>query len=315
MFKKIKYPIHKIAVIFALVFLVVIACKDEARRPENSKETIIEGSVSIMVDETLQPIIEDEVQVFESQYRAKITMVNKPESEIINSLLKGESNLAILSRNLTPEEQKVFEVKKIKPRITEFATDAIAFISNKASNDTIIDLQEVINLMQGKPSKVKGLVFENPNSSTVRYMNDLAGVKNGEKKGIYSLKSHEEVLQYVSENSGVVGVVGLNLLLQPFPEWQNFTDKVTVMAVRNVKSKANNTLYYKPDQSNLGAGLYPLQRQLYMLNYQGSAGLGMGFASFIAGEIGQRIVLKSGLLPVRIPSRTITVRKDIINTK
>jgi phosphate transport system substrate-binding protein len=50
-----------------------------------------------------------------------------------------------------------------------------------------------------------------------------------------------------------------------------------------------------------------------MLNYQGKAGLGMGFASFIAGEIGQRIILKSGLVPVKIPSRNIIVRKEINN--
>jgi phosphate transport system substrate-binding protein len=31
----------------------------------------------------------------------------------------------------------------------------------------------------------------------------------------------------------------------------------------------------------------------------------MGFASFVAGDIGQRIILKSGLLPVRMPGRNI----------
>jgi phosphate transport system substrate-binding protein len=31
----------------------------------------------------------------------------------------------------------------------------------------------------------------------------------------------------------------------------------------------------------------------------------MGFASFVAGDIGQRIILKAGLLPVRIPPRKV----------
>ena len=64
-----------------------------------------------------------------------------------------------------------------------------------------------------------------------------------------------------------------------------------------------------------GEGLYPLKRPIYLLNYQGKNGLGMGFASFVAGDIGQRIILKSGLLPVRIPSRELNVRKEIINNK
>lgn len=311
MFKNIKYPFIKISVLLAVAFLVIMSCKDK----KDEKETILQGSASFLVDETIRPIIEDEVSVFESQYNAKITQVNKSESEIINLLLSGKGNVAFLSRKLTANEAKVFESKSITPRITKFAVDAIALISNKAANDSIVDLQQVINLMQGKPSTVKGLVFENPNSSTVRYMDSLAGVSNKEKPGIYSLKSHVDVLKYVSENKGVIGVVGLNSIVQPDPTWQKYMDVITVMGVSNVKSKTDKAIYYKPNQSNLALGLYPMQRNLYMLNYQGSAGLGMGFASFIAGEIGQRIILKSALLPVTMPGRSVSIRKEIINNK
>ncbi len=309
-----KYSFLRITVLSVVVFVVFMACKDESKG-KDGKQTIIEGTAAVFVDETVFSIIEDEVLVFENQYRAKINLVSQPESQVINSLLTGKANIVVLSRTLSTQEAKVFENKKITPRITKFAKDAIAFIANKAGNDTLIDLQEVINVMQGKPSKIKALVFENPNSSTLRYMNELAGLKNGTKKNVYALQSHEEVLKYVSENKGAIGVVGLNLVVQPYPEWQKYTDNIEVMAVRNVKNKPNSNLYYKPNQSNIGAGLYPLTRDLYMLNYQGSAGLGMGFASFVAGEIGQRIILKSGLLPERIPTRTITVRKEILNTK
>jgi len=41
----------------------------------------------------------------------------------------------------------------------------------------------------------------------------------------------------------------------------------------------------------------------------------MGFGSFIAGDIGQRIVLKSGLMPVRTPGRKLKIRNEIINDK
>jgi phosphate transport system substrate-binding protein len=39
----------------------------------------------------------------------------------------------------------------------------------------------------------------------------------------------------------------------------------------------------------------------------------MGFGSFITGERGQRIVLKSGLVPIRFPSRKIITRNQITN--
>jgi phosphate transport system substrate-binding protein len=50
---------------------------------------------------------------------------------------------------------------------------------------------------------------------------------------------------------------------------------------------------------------------LYIINCQGYDGLGIGFASFIAGETGQRIILKSGLAPMREPSRNISIRNKI----
>ena len=306
--KRLTFLLCTFSVVLVLFFM---ACKNQETNPDKLEETILQGATTILVDESVQPIVEDEVAVFESQYNAKIKLINKPESEVINDLISDKAKIAILSRKLNTEEEKVFINKKLSPKITEFAVDAITLITNKNAKDTLVALQEVINLLQGKTSKIKGLVFENPNSSTVHYMNNLAGVGKEAKKNVFSLQSNEEVLKYVSENDGMIGVVGLNLIVQPPSKIQNYLDKVKVMAVRNVKSQANSDAYYKPSQSNIGAGLYPLERKLYMLNYQGKEGLGMGFASFVAGEIGQRIILKSGLLPVRIPSRIIQLRKEI----
>ena len=163
--------------------------------------------------------------------------------------------------------------------------------------------------MQGKsvPS-IKGLVFDNPNSSTVRYINALAGVKAIPEKGVFSFKTNDEVIKYVSENDGMIGVVGVNWLSQPMPAMQKYVDNVNVLSV---KGSTSASAFY-PSQNNIAEGKYPLARDLYIINCQGYSGLGMGFASFVAGDIGQRIILKSGLLPVRIPGRNITIRNKII---
>jgi phosphate transport system substrate-binding protein len=207
---------------------------------------------------------------------------------------------------------KIFEQKKIKPRTTPFATDAIAFITNKNNNDTLVALKDVVNYMKGKSnSSIKGLVFDNPNSSTVRFMKTLAGIETLTEKGVYSFKTNEEVIKFVAENDGMIGVVGVNWLSQPSPKMQDFVDKVTVLGVNGIASSN----YYTPSQNNIAEAKYPLARDLYIINCQGYSGLGMGFASFVAGDIGQRIILKSGLLPVRIPGRRLSIRNEIINDK
>lgn len=293
------------------VSLLFVMCNkyDQSKKVQ---ESILKGAVTIYVDETLTPIMEDEVAVFESKYDANIKIESKCESELIVSLFKEKSGIAILSRKLTSKENKIFAQKKITPKITKFATDAVAFISNKSNKDTIIELKSIVELMQGNHnSAIKGLVFDNPNSSTVRFMNEIAGINVFPKDKVYSFKSNQEVIKFVAENDGMIGVVGLNWLSQPMPIMQKYLNKINILSV-----KANNGQnYYYPSQNNIAEGKYSLARDLYIINAQGYSGLGMGFASFIAGDIGQRIILKSGLLPVRIPGRKINIRNDISNYK
>lgn len=300
----------KLSFIVLAVVILFLACNQS--KSNKNEETMTKGSTAIFLDETLVPIVEDQIAVFESKYEAKIKLIPKSEVETVQSLFNEKAAIAILSRNLTTEEFKIFEKRKIKPRITKFAIDAIAFISNKNNKDTIIALQDVVSFMQGKsiPS-IKGLVFDNPNSSTVRYINELAGIKSIPEKNVFSFKTNDEVIKYVSENDGMIGVVGVNWLSQPLPAMQKYIDNVNTLAVKGLTGND----YYTPSQNNIAEGKYPLARDLYIINCQGFSGLGMGFASFVSGDVGQRIILKSGLLPIHIPGRNITVTKNISEEK
>ena len=298
--------------IVGIVLISIFASCNQKVENKPDEETILTGSTTIEVDETLKPVIESQIQVFESLYKAKINIAAKSEKEVIQSLLNNSSRIAILSRVLTKEETTFFENKKLIPKTTLFAKDAIALIANKNNKDTLIALQEVIDFVQNKKqSKIKGLVFDNPNSSTARYICEKAGIKNLPQNGVFSFKTNDEVLKYVSQNNGMIGVVGVNCIFEPMPEMQEYIVKINVLEVKDT----NNTNYYSPTQNNIAEGKYPLARDLYIINCQGYSGLGMGFASFIAGDIGQRIVLKSGLVPVTFPSRKLHIRKQISNDK
>lgn len=308
--KKQIVPVYmKVIAMVIVTITVFLACKDTAET--ENQETILTGEIDLYVDQTLQSLVEGQIEVFESQYNAKIHLTAKSESEIVNDLLSGKTNMAVLTRRLTKEEENYFTNKKIIPRVSHFASDAVVFIRNIKSNDSLLDLEDVYNLLHEKPSKVKNLVFENPNSSVVTYMNRWANVSAGAKENVYSLNSTKEVLEFVTKNPEAIGVIGMDAMAEPYPEWQSLVDNLNVLAVKNVKNTPNNKLYYKPTQASLGAGLYPLKRSIYVLNYQGFAGLGTGFASFVVGDIGQRIVMRSNLLPITIPERNINIRKEI----
>jgi phosphate transport system substrate-binding protein len=295
---------NKVLLTILVLFILLINCKQGVKKQE---ETIIKGDVSVYVDETLTPIVEDQVAVFQSVYEAKIKLISKSESDVISDMLHQKSVIAILTRDLNKEELKIFENKKVIPKITKFATDGIAFITNKSNNDTLLALEDVISFMNSRETKsIKGLVFDNPNSSTVRFLQTLSGVDNTREKGIYSMKTNEEVIKFIANNSGMIGIVGVNWLSQPSHAMQEFVDGVNLISIKDL----NKSEYYSPSQNNIAEGKYPLVRDLYIINCQGYSGLGMGFASFVAGDIGQRIILKSGLLPIRIPGRKLNIRKE-----
>jgi phosphate transport system substrate-binding protein len=109
----------------------------------------------------------------------------------------------------------------------------------------------------------------------------------------------------------MVGIIGINYIFEPSKSVAESIDKINLLSVLNTEDNK----YYAPTQSNIATAQYPLARDLFIVDAQGFKGLGMGFASFVSSEIGQRITLKSGLVPVRFPSRKIRVRNTINNDK
>ncbi|MBF0693942.1 MAG: substrate-binding domain-containing protein [Flavobacterium sp.] len=294
----------------ALVTVIVASCNDKDKTGQ--KQTILTGEVTVITDQTLTPIIEDQIAVFENEYQAKFNLISKSEGEVINELLNGSIKVGVLARKLSADEQNVFNQRKIYPKTTQFATDAIAFIRNSADNDSLIALQDVINFINGKPvERIEGLVFDNPNSSTARELATLAKVNSLPENGIFSFNTNAEAIKYISENRRMIGVVGLNWISQTPEDIQKYKSGIKVLSVKSL----DGSEYVAPSQSNIAEGKYPLARDLFVVDCQGFAGLGKGFSSFIAGERGQRIILKSGLLPIRIPHRKIITRSQIQKVK
>ena len=286
--------------------VVITACQNT-----DTPNTLRTGKVNIVVDETFAPLIADQAYVFESTYtESKLNMIYRPENDVLKLFLTDSVRMAILSRELTSNEAKFYENKNIKLRVNRFAIDGLALIINRTNLDSLVTVEEIITVMQGKRSQIKNLVFDNPNSSTVRFLKELAGVKELPKSGIYALNSNPEVINYVIDNPGSIGVIGINWIIQPEEDMEEVVKGVKILGVKNLPGKPGSDGYYKPNQNDLAEEVYPLTRNLYIVNGEGKSGLGTGFATFIAGERGQRIVLKSGLLPDSLPSRQVIINNN-----
>ncbi|HCN85145.1 MAG TPA: phosphate ABC transporter substrate-binding protein, partial [Sphingobacteriaceae bacterium] len=149
-----------------LLILVCISCK----RSNTEEQNYTEGSATIIADESFAPVLEDQLFIFRDNYpKAHLKMIYKPENELLNQFMNNSGGVVIMSRLLNPAERKVFENKKVVIRVNRFAIDGIALIINQSAEDSVVAVDDIIRVMKGKKGKIKSLVFDNANSSTVRY--------------------------------------------------------------------------------------------------------------------------------------------------
>jgi phosphate transport system substrate-binding protein len=266
------------------------------------------GTAQFAGDESFSPIIDEELYVFKALYpEANPVITYKPESEVVNSLLNDKVRVVILSRNLDTAELGVLKRRTLVADVNKFAVDAVALIVNQASKDTTISVREIKSMLKGQSNTDKNIVFDNPNSSLVRYLKNLSGNQELKQKNIYALSSSKEVIKYVSTHPNSIGITGFSWLNDPDKDYAEAVNKVKIIGVKDEDSKIAPNEYFKPSQTTLVQHTYPLSRSLYIIDCTGRKGLGSGFASFLSSERGQRIILKSGLLPDSIPQREINI--------
>lgn len=294
-------------VAFILIFLA--SCNEQAEQTTDAavetKETYSSGELSVYVEESVVPIFEDITMVFESKYpKAKLHTKASSENRIVNLLAQDSIRLAIMPRKLTEKEVDYFK-DRVTPVQTAFAKDAIVFVANKSFQDTLVNYTDFLNYMKNPKESKYHFVFENANSTLVNQLMRDAEIEEILDR-VYFRNNAEEVLALVRQHNNLVGVIGLNWLVQPNDTITELMDDIQSLAVYNETEQA----YFKANQSTIADGTYPLTREIYVIDLQGKNGLGKGFASFAASDKGQRIVLKSGLLPVKIPTRQINIQDN-----
>ena len=301
--------------LIGIVLLAVLsACRSKSK--EGPTDTYSSGVIAIAADESFEPIIQEEIDVFESLYPlAGIVPRYTTEVEAINLLLKDSVRLAIATRTLTEEEMNSFHSRKFFPREIKLATDGLALIVNRGNPDSLLSVRDFSRILTGEaknwkeinpnsPLKSIQVVFDNKNSSTVRYTMD--SICDGKPLAT----DNQQVIKYVAENPGAMGVIGVNWLGNRSDTTNlSFTEEIRVMAVsaEDVATPANS---YKPYQAYLYYGNYPLARPIYALLNDPRSGLPWGFASFMTSDKGQRIILKSGLVPATQPVRIVHVKDE-----
>ena len=324
---------------FAVLLCVFgLACSNGSEERKNS-DNPVSGEILIVCDESYQPLIRVQLETFQAQYQyAKINVRYLPEAEVFEQFKTNDSvRLAITARSLDEAEQAHFVEMKIIPRETRIAVDAVAFVVNKENPDSLMSFERLRDVLQGKTKNWKEInsntkldniqiVFDRNGSSNARYLKENFLGNEKAPSNWFSINSSSDVIDYVSSSAVIdyvssgavidyvsnsksaIGVIAVNWISdKDSPEVNEFLNKVNVLQVSSPDTGQVQKEYFKPYQAYIALKKYPFTRDVLIVSREGRNGLGTGFASFVAGDQGQRLVRLMGMLPATMPIRIVKI--------
>lgn len=291
--------LQKLPALFLMLVFFLQGCQSNS--VADQRDTTTSGTIHISVDETFRPVIDSQIKVFESQFpQAKVIVHYKPEADCLRDLNQDSIRMVIVTRGLSDNEERILtDTLSYKPSYGTIAFDAIAVITNNQSNDTAFTMEDIRSMVKGTSGfKYKVLLDGTTATSTVRYVVDSLLRGTPLSPNIAATKNSEAVIDHVSNNNDVIGLIGVSWIgNKDDPGQSSFLQKVKIAAI---ECNGCQGTYVKPYQANIAMGRYPMIRPLYYILKENYEGLGSGFKNFLIYEKGQLIFKRAYLLPSRM---------------
>lgn len=312
---------HRLLPFLQLLLLLSVillgACGQMGKKATN--ETPTRGNIRIIADESFQPLVETEVFTFTHLYTgAKIVPAFKPEYDVINDFMNDSVKVVVTSKKLSDYQIQTLRDTQIVARTTTYAYDALALITNRENKDTLIKYGSVRDIFLGRAKTWKDIndnsklgdihvIFDNNKSGNIRYFKELFNIKDTLGSNFFAVNNNADVISYVSRNPNSLGIISVNWISDKDDSLtMSFIKKVNILAVS--QQLASDGSYYRPHQGFIYDKSYPFVREIYLISRETFSGLGSGFINWACGEQGQRIVLKSGLVPATMPIRLVQIK-------
>jgi phosphate transport system substrate-binding protein len=287
-------------VLWMLVVVAGISCNNKRSQPTDSGTT---GTIHISVDESFKPIIEEQISVFQSSNpKVNIIAHYKTEADCWKDLLNDSIRMVVVTKNITQDEARYYyDSLGLYPKGELLASDAVALVVNRNAPDSVFTKEEVAGMLLGTGKMPYKPVFDGVNAtSTVRFAIDsiLKG-KMLNTSVITAARSSKEVVEYIAENPGYIGFVGVSWIGNPEDLQQLELLKKVRIAWLPCDSCDEAGTYTKPWQEDILTKRYPYIREIFYVLKENHAGLGKAFVNFMNSDRGQLIFRRGYLIPAR----------------
>ena len=260
------------------------------------------GTIHISADESFKPVIDSEIQVYQSSHpQAKIIAHYKPEAECLRDFAVDSIRMVIATRGYSKNEENfIIDSMKVAPSKMTVAYDAIAVIVNPQSADTLFTMNEIRDLVTGRSTRKLVPVFDGVRAtSTVRFMIDSVLKGGSLGANVVAAENSEGVINYVAKTKNAVGFIGVSWVGNKEDSTQlTYLEKVKVA---QLQSTGDSNIYVTPAQYNIYYRRYPMVRDWIYTLKENHNGLAHGFANFLTTQRGQLIFRRAYLMPALMP--------------
>lgn len=276
---------YTISFLFLLIFLTA-GCTERRESPTK-------GTVTVYCDDSVFPLVSQLADSFNILYpEALVTVLKVSGKEAVARLVNKESELSISSRLITQFEDSVIAVNKIEYRTLKFVVDGVVLIAN-FSFENKISFDMMKDVIYGKSKKYTAVLPDN--SSAVTEYLQYEKFRNEPDLKYITASDETDVVNQVLSNSNYIGFIN-----HITAETLSVVKKIEIGAEKQTRAE---TYYYPPHPGFYLQELYPLSRPVYIYLAEINIGTASGFATFLTGNIGQKLALEKNFGPAAVPVR------------
>lgn len=297
---KLKTTYWFIIVWSACLMLLLNACTDSKSKEDQPKMTQVEGPLSLGIDESIAPMFEQVVKVYDSSFpKVEVSVNYGYENELINQLMNDQLKVIVMTRDVTEEELEYAKNNRFRIKTMAVAADGIAVIGHPKNSDSLFRVSQIKSILEQSFSRTYKVAIPSVKGSVVSYINDHISAMNNWGSLIYEQENYEQVMQFVQQHEQSIGFLPINFI---YPEESNeqdpsFREDLWVIPIYN-DSLYKETLPY---QAYLALNEYPLTRKIYFVNRDNRQVPSTGFSNFLTSEPAQLLFKKGMFVPLKNP--------------
>jgi phosphate transport system substrate-binding protein len=300
-------------VVVVLVLAAVVGCSRGGK-----EQTATSGNLTACVSESHLELFQAEAEQFNSLYKdASVVVVGASTREAIVNLINDSVQVIAVDRKLNVEEQAVVKKEHIDLQEVQIAEDALAVVVNRVNETEVFSMESLRDMVWGRVTdwgQVPGsgltgtieVVLTGRNSGTYEILKDHFFSEAEDIPIAVAAASEREVIEYVAKHPQALGVVSTASYRSPsVAAVTDSSGGVKALAFAGVDSTGHE-VRHRLHQANIHLGRYPLHYPVYVY-FRKNSNIAVGFAGFVAGAEGQKIILDWGLVPATMPVRIVTL--------